>query len=384
MKRSSGSTQLLLTMPPAFTKIAGMQIRTNKIFTLIFLTAVLSAGSLFALGQTEYERVNDSFLAIGTTCSISIDADTKGRVAGTDNLQASDIFSEIRTLVDDIEQQMSVTIADSTANKVNKAAGLQPVEISADFYKVLSEGLQFSEKSGGTFDITIGPLVSLWGIGSEDARVPSKAEINAALELVDYNRLSLTSDSGKYYAFLETEKMKLEPGGVAKGFSADKIAEYLHSVGVSSSLINLGGNVLALGTKLDGSEWRIGIQNPDTSRGEYIGVLSISNKAVVSSGKYERFFIEDDRRYHHILSTKDGYPVENGIAQVSIICPVSMQADAMSTTVFSLGVEAGLALVEEMPDTEAIILMENKDMYLTSGLGDSFSLTDTSYNEVGR
>ncbi|MDC7227526.1 MAG: FAD:protein FMN transferase, partial [Spirochaetales bacterium] len=171
--------------------------------------------------------------------------------------------------------------------------------------------------------------------------------------------------------------------GIAKGFAADAAAAKLRSEGINSALINLGGNVLALGSKADGSSWRIGIQNPDSSRGDYIGIADISSKAVVTSGKYERFFIAPDgRRYHHILSTSDGYPVENGISQVSIIASDSMTADAMSTAVFSLGLNEGLKTAENISNAEAIIVLESGDVYITSGLSESFKLTDPTFKIV--
>ena len=356
-----------------------MYITSNDRKPLCIILFVLLCGlsSAAASGRTEIERRSENFLALGTTCSISFDVDKKGRAAGTDQ-KADPIFNEIKNLVMGVENRMSVNIADSEVSSVNSAAGKKRVKVSDELLKVISEGRRFSALSRGAFDISIGPLVKLWGIGDSDARKPERTEIVSALSLVDYSRVSIRGNE----IFLEDYGMRLEPGGIAKGWAADKTAAYLKSQGIESALINLGGNVLAVGSKNDGSAWRIGVQNPDNPRGDYLGILEIRDRAVVSSGKYERYFVEDGIRYHHILSTEDGYPVENGIAQVSIISPSSMTADAMSTSVFSLGLERGLALAETVDDVETIIIMENGDVHISSGIESDFRLTDMRFKII--
>lgn len=345
---------------------------------IIIMMILLPLAQAAAAGRAETERQTTSFLAIGTTCSISFEVDRKGRAAGS-SLQADDVFAEIEKLINEVENAMSVKIENSEINRVNQAAGKSPVRVPDDVITVITAGKQYSSLSGGAFDISIGPLVNLWGIGSEGAAVPRDADIEHALGLIDYSLVEINGNE----IFLPDAEMRLEPGGIAKGWAADVTAAYLKSVGIESALINLGGNVLAAGKKKDGTEWKIGVQNPDNARGDYLGVLTVTDKAVVSSGKYERYFIEDEKRYHHILSTKDGFPVENGIAQVTIVCPVSMTADALSTSVFSLGLTDGLALAERTEGVEAIIISEDGDIRLTSGIGDSFRLLDSSFRITG-
>ena len=339
-----------------------MKRSLSAILLLLIITASASAS-----GRKEQTLDSSTFFALGTTCTVSI-------FGGNEEL-----FTATENLIIDIENRMSVKISDSEINRVNEAAGMNPVEVSQDVYELIEAGIRFSELSSGAFDISIGPLVSLWDIGGSGNSVPPQENISAALNLVDYT--SVETVDGMIY--LPRKGMALEPGGIAKGYAADAAADNLKAEGIESALINFGGNVLTIGAKPDGSNWRIGIQNPDSSRGDYIGIVSIAGKAVVTSGKYERFFIgADGNRYHHILSTRDGYPVENGIAQVSIITSDSMTADAMSTTVFSLGLDAGIALAEEMEGLEAVIVMENSDVYTTSGLGEDFKLTDISFRMV--
>ena len=341
-----------------------MKRSLSAILLLLIITASASAS-----GRKEQTLDSSTFFALGTTCTVSI-------FGGNEEL-----FTATENLIIDIESRMSVKISDSEISRVNEAAGMNPVEVSQDVYELIEAGIRFSELSSGAFDISIGPLVSLWDIGGSGTSVPAENEITEALNLVDYTEVE--PGAGESTIYLPRKGMALEPGGIAKGYAADAAADNLKAEGIESALINFGGNVLTIGAKPDGSSWRIGIQNPDSSRGDYIGIVSIAGKAVVTSGKYERFFIgADGNRYHHILSTRDGYPVENGIAQVSIITTDSMTADAMSTTVFSLGLDEGMALAEEMEGLEAVIVMENSDVYTTSGLGEDFKLTDISFRMV--
>ncbi len=343
----------------------------QRLTALIILSAIIITG-LSALGGKEQTLESNTFFALGTTCTVSI-------YGGTEQ-----DFSEIEKIVTGIENRMSVNIADSEISMINKASGSNAVTVSSDVYSVIAAGQHFSELSSGKFDISIGPLVQLWDIGGSGNTVPSEEAIKEALALVDYSGVEIVpaaDNNGGGSIYLPRAGMALEPGGIAKGYAADAAAAYLRDNGTNSALINFGGNVLAVGSKSDGSKWRIGIQNPDSSRGDYIGIVPVEEKAVVTSGKYERFFIgADGLRYHHILSTESGYPVENGIAQVSIIATESMTADALSTAVFSLGLEDGMALVDSISGVETVIVMENGNIYITENLKAVFQLTDNNFS----
>lgn len=282
-------------------------------------------------------------------------------------------FSRIRQ----IEDRMTVNRSESEVESVNRAAGLHAVRVSPDTMEVLQAGLEFSRLGDGAFDITVGPLVKLWGIGTEKARVPSPEEIREALGHVGYRSLKLDASSAE--AFLLSRSMRLDLGAIAKGYAADEAARILRFEGVKTALINLGGNILTMGKKPDGSPWRIGIQNPEDPRGTYLGIVTSAETSVVTSGVYERFFERDGVRYHHILDTRTGFPVSNGLTSVSIVTAHSMRADGFSTLLFALGLEKGMELALRTPDIQAIFIDDRRSVYLTPGLRGSFELTDSRF-----
>jgi thiamine biosynthesis lipoprotein len=173
--------------------------------------------------------------------------------------------------------------------------------------------------------------------------------------------------------------MTLDLGAIAKGYAADEAAALIRQAGLRRGIIDLGGNILALGTRREDLPWRIGVQTPDQDRGDYLGILTVKDKSVVTSGIYERFFEDGGRRYHHILSTADGYPVENGLLSVTIIAEHSIDADGLSTTVFALGYAKGRALIESVPGVDAIFVSEDRVVRGTPGAMAVFSLANDSY-----
>ena len=175
----------------------------------------------------------------------------------------------------------------------------------------------------------------------------------------------------------------MDLGGIAKGYIADQVKEFLISGGASGGIIDLGGNILAFGRKPDGSDFRIGIQDPFGGRGSSIGVLTMKEGSLVTSGIYERFFEQNGRKYHHIFDVRTGYPVDNSLAGVSIMTQESAAGDALSTAVFALGLEKGMALVEGMDGVEAIFITRDKEVYISSGIRESFTLTDRNFTMRG-
>ena len=276
---------------------------------------------------------------------------------------------------------------------INRQAGLEPVTVRADLIELLEQALHYAELSDGAFDPTIGPLVQLWGIGTDAQRIPADEEIAAALKLVNWRDLVI--DRGAGTAFLRREGMALDLGAIAKGYAGDEALRIAREAKVKRAVFDLGGNIAALGwrnppLRLQAIRarqkkllpWRIGIQNPLSGRGAYIGVVPVHDECVVTSGVYERFFESGGKRYHHLLSTTDGYPVDNGLLSVTIVTGASTAADALSTTVFTLGFERGKALIDSIPGAEAIFIFNDRSVRLTGGLAGVFTLTDNEFTLI--
>jgi thiamine biosynthesis lipoprotein len=320
---------------------------------------------------------------LGTFCEVNLFEDgTRAKYAA--------IFAEFRG----IEDVMAFTPASSgeegratALDLINKNAGIQPVKTPEELLDILEKARYYAELSGGAFDPTVGPLVRLWGIGGENPRVPAAADIQEALSLVDWRDLLIDRDAGT--AFLRRRFQSLDLGAIAKGYAADRGAALIRKgalFGKRRAIIDLGGNILALGENRGGKNWRIGIQDPLRNRGIHMGVLEVKDKSVVTSGVYERTFEEGGRSYHHILSTADGYPVSNGLLSVTVVADSSTDADALSTALFALGPEKGLALVEALPGVEAIFVLENRAVIASSAApfhlaeGGDYRLTAPRYS----
>ena len=221
----------------------------------------------------------------------------------------------------------------------------------------------YSELSGGAFDITIEPVSSLWDFTSGEKIVPDAETIAEKQACVGYEDVELKGNKLRF----KKEGMGIELGAVAKGYIADKVKEYLVSEGVKSAVIDLGGNVLCVGEKPDGKPFKIGIQKPFADRSETVSAVEIAGTSVVSSGIYERYFEKDGKLYHHILDPATGYPYENGLVSVTVLSEESADGDGLSTACFALGLEKGLELIEQTPDTEAMFITEDGEMHFSKG-----------------
>lgn len=320
-----------------------------------FLKAVAAFFCVFAFTGCRAQKAPPArtFISFDTVCTIN------AYDAGTDAL-----YDACEVRLNELEQLFSAHIASSDVCLVNEAAGDHPVKVSGEVFTVLKTAREYAEKSGGAFDPTIGPLVVLWGIGTENERIPSDSEIDAARALVDWQHLVLDEEAGT--AFLEKAGMALDLGGIAKGFAADELVCLLKEAGVTSALVDLGGNVYVIGSRpsengnsgvvrgtsgsaraSSGEPWRVGIKNPFHPE-EGAGLRAdVTDTSVVTSGNYERYFEEDGIRYHHILNPKTGRPAESGLISSTIIDNSSLIADVLSTTVFVLGEEKGHELLEK-------------------------------------
>lgn len=284
--------------------------------------------------------------------------------------EAEDISGAVNDRIADIEAKMTINKPGGEINALNDAAGEEYIKLDCETIYVLESAKYFSEISSGAFDITVGPLVKLWGIWTDNPQVPNKNEINDLLDKINYKDILIEQNPPR--AMLKRKGQAVDLGGIAKGYAADEAIKIYREKGVESALISLGGNIAVLGGKPDKTPWKIGIRNPKGEAGSHIGVISIKDASVVSSGGYERFFEQGDFIYHHILDPKTGYPAETDLISVTIVADVSMNADALSTAVFILGFERGRALVEGIEGVESIFITKDNNIYITSGLKGNF------------
>ena len=270
------------------------------------------------------------------------------------------------------ERIFSANNKKSELYKINHSSNkLEAQELSDDLYKVIKQGLYYSDLSKGSFDITIGSISSLWDFKKHT--LPEDPLIQHHLHDVSYKNIILENHKIR---FLNTETM-IDLGAIAKGYIADQIKNYLLKENVKSALINLGGNILCVGKKQE-NPFIIGVTNPQQTSDSLFS-LKINDLSVVTSGTYQRFFEIDSKRYHHILNPKTGYPYETDIAGVSIIADNSIDADALSTLTFTKGVKEGLKFVENLDNVDAIFITNDKKIYLTENIKDNFKLMSNDF-----
>lgn len=300
--------------------------------------------------QAEPEKYEKTTLYFDTVITISFYAQGDGDALMERCLQMCDAFEKTFSRTDENSELYAVN--HRTQNRV---------EVSSGIAELVGVGLEYYEKTGGKFDITVAPLSDLWDFKSEDAHVPKEQDIQEALKKVDASKVHV---EGNTLVFDSPDTM-IDLGALVKGYAADALKTYLTGAGVQSGLINLGGNVLAIGAKPDGSSWRIGIQKPFADYSETATVVEVEDQTVVSSGIYERCFEEDGKIYHHILDPDTGYPVENDIEGVSVICSSSLMGDALSTSCLAVGTQDAQELIARTEGAEAVFVLKNGELLYT-------------------
>ena len=332
----------------------------KKIITIILLCmSLLLSGCGKAPASKEANKQSRVIFYFDTVVTIT---------AYTDD---ENLLSEVEEECLRYEKLLSKTVEGSDVWNINHANG-ERVQVSDETRQLILKALDFSRASNGRFDISIEPCVSLWDFTGEGmGKLPDADELAAAAAKVDWTKIDV-NDEG----VLLPEGMSIDLGAIAKGYISDCIANFMAERGVESALLNVGGNVRTVGVKPDGSNWRIGIQDPEGVRDQSIvGVVDLKGNSVVTSGIYERGFTLDDVVYHHILDPKTGWSVQNELAGVSIVTVEACTADALSTTIFAMGLEEGTAFIENMEGVDAIFVTRDGDISWTSGLNDTFSPT---------
>lgn len=271
----------------------------------------------------------------------------------------------VNKAVDEINRLETVLSAEKQESDIYKLNETGSGTLSTDTKDIVSKALEINKTTNGAFDISIYPLMVKWGFTTQKYNVPSKNEISKLLKDVDSSKIIFDEKSGNIKL---KENMKIDLGGIAKGYTSSRVMQIFKECGVTSGLVSLGGNVQALGTKTDGTAWQIAIENPDKSS-DYIGVVSVKDKAVITSGGYERYFEKNGKTYHHILDPETGYPAESGLKSVTIVSDDGTLADALSTSLFVMGKEKALDYWHEHKNEfDTVLVEDNGDITITGGI----------------
>jgi thiamine biosynthesis lipoprotein len=328
--------------------------RVPRILAAALLTIVVIGCGHASSNSHLVER---SRLSMGSTLRLTAwTSDEAGSLSAFD-----DVFREF----DRLEKLMSTWIANSDLVLVNQSAGVRPVHVSAEVREVLKYARQISEWTDGKFDVTFGALSGLWKFDhDQDNVIPDIQEVRRRLPLIDYRAIQVDEAAGT--VFLAHKGMSAHLGGIGKGYAIDRGAALLRQRGFRDFMIQSGGDIYVAGLK-DGRPWRLGIQDPRSAANHSFAELDLSDGTFSTSGDYERYFLKDGRRYHHILDPATGEPAR-GSRSVTIVANRAVVADGLSTGVFILGPEKGMALVERLPDVEGVIVSEKNEVLISSGL----------------
>ncbi|MBR1759079.1 MAG: FAD:protein FMN transferase [Lachnospiraceae bacterium] len=273
-----------------------------------------------------------------------------------------------------LENLLSAERDDSDVSKLNREGS---AEVSEEVRELIGVAQEVYEETGGAFDVTIYPLMKLWGFPQKEYQVPAQEEIDVVLPLVDASKIKVNEDTVTL-----GENQQIDLGGIGKGFASQRAMEIFREKGVTSGIVSLGGNIQVLGTKPDGTDYKIGVRDPQT--GEANIVLSVHDCCVITSGGYERLFEAAGKTYIHILDPKTGYPVDNSLASVTIVAESGTKADALSTALFVLGYEEGVSIWKaHASEFQAIWIEDDGSVTITEGLKDIISYSGGSFTVVG-
>ena len=335
------------------------------------VTVLLMIMLYAAMGGTGWgapKKVSGESYRLGTIVRITVYGDDTEKLNNALDLSMKEI--------ERLENLLSVNIPSSDISLVNRASGEYPVKVSEETAVLLERALEWSERTGGAFDPTVGKVVKLWGIGTEGAAIPDPERLKEAVKLTDFKKTSVAHEGNG--TFVRTAKgQRIDLGGIAKGYVTDKVRALLIQEGIRSGLIDLGGNIAVFGNSPSPGKWKIGLQHPFMRIGEYFGIVEVSDVSVVTSGPYERYFESGGAKYHHIFDPLTGYPAQSDLASVTIIIEDSTDADALSTAIFVMGFEKGISLLHELKNIEAVLVAKKTGgtiVYVTKGLSEKFIL----------
>ena len=358
----------------------------KAVLALLIIALIIPQSACKSNGQNaaSNQGISKTGFFLDTVCSITIYglADEDGRLAAMSGEEMEKecylIITDAFKLCSEYENMLSKTIETSDIARINNAEG-KAVTVSDETIEVLKKGLEFGRLSGGAFDITIGKATDLWDFhdnaetGHEGGVVPAEKDLRDAISHVNYENIKIEGNG----VSLTDPETEINLGGIAKGYIADKAAEYLEERGVVSAIVDLGGNIVAIGGKTSQiaasgdtqeTDFKIGIKDPLSSSGGLLELIPCKNKTVVTSGTYERYFEKDGVKYHHILDVNTGYPVDTDVLSVTIIADrgKSADCDGLSTTCLALGMEKGMELVKSLEGFEAVFVDTNGRVEVSS------------------
>jgi len=337
-------------------------LKTKHLLTYIVAAVVIVC--LLGLWYVKRDTVivSDTRLTLGTVVEITL--------IGKDKPALEDAMTAAFARITEIEKVTDRFTADSEVSAINRRKAPGTIPVSPDMLRMLVLSRKVSDLTGGAFDVTVAPLVDLWGF-DVGGRLPAPDEIKRELSRVDYHRVEIDEDSSTIT--LADGTVRLELGGIAQGYAAAEVEKLFRERGIKSGVINISGDITVIGDK-DGKPWRIGVQDPrNTSK--LCAVINAKDIAIVSSGDYERCFFVDGVRYHHILDPKTGYPAR-GCASVTVVTRDVALADALSTAIFVLGPEAGMKLAESLDGVGLLIVTDDEKRIVSPGLSEILELVD--------
>lgn len=332
-----------------------MQMKKRLFFSLVLLcTIFLCSGCHFGdagEGKKEIKKESKEFFAMDTIIDLTVYAE-----------EPSEILTEAGREIQNYENLFSVNIETSDVAKLNRAGGA-PVQVSPETYELIRKGIEISERTGGLFDISVYPLVRAWGFTTEEYRVPDQKERDEILKKVDYTRIELGAD----HTVRIPEEMQIDLGGIAKGYVSQRLIELFREKKAKAAVVSLGGNVQTYGEKPDGTLFTVGITDPADGAG-ILGTIEVGQKAVITSGSYQRYFEKDGAVYHHIMDKRTGAPADSDLKSVTVISDAGESADSLATALFVMGKEKAVEFDKNNEDIKLILIDEQNEVWTSEGI----------------
>ena len=341
--------------------------KKKRLPELIMFTAIASLFLLTACSNpqknNELKESSKTVYAMDTVMDISA--------------YGSDAETVLNTVEKEIMRLDNLLRRKNESSEVYKINSCKSVYVSSDTANLIKKALDISKSTDGAFDISIAPVMDLWGFYTKEFNVPDESGLKDALSRVNYNNITVDGNNVSV-----SENTEIDLGGIAKGFLSDRIIQIYRENGIESGIVSLGGNVQTLGRKPDGKLWRVAIQNPD-NEGAYLGILSVEDMAVITSGGYQRYFEKDGITYHHIINPDDGFPSNSGLKSVTVVGESGTLADGLSTALFVMGLQKSIDYWKTCDGIDIVMLTDNDELYITEGLKDIFE-SSYKYNIITR